>query len=189
MVAGRRVVLDGDGQGAVGLHARLGPVHVRELVEGPLHDLDAVAPAEVLDQRGAASDGDLLGALGGDGAGEVELHQAGPGPGRGVHDGRAGLADRSGERVDGPFHQPVGDVDGVGVPGQHGVDDLVDRAGAAGVVGGVEHDLAPGPVEERPGPPAGREEQRGERLGHALERALRRRPRPASRRPGWRPRP
>ena len=147
-------------------------MHVRELVERPLHDLDAVASAQPVDHPGAATDGELLGALGGDGAREVDLHQAGPGPGRGVDDGGPGLGDRAGQGVDGPLDQPVGDVGGVGVAGQHGVDDLVDGAGAARVVGGVEHDLAPRPVEERLGPPAGWEEEGGEGLGQALERAL-----------------
>ncbi len=50
--------------------------------------------------------------------------------------------------VDGPLGQPVADLAGLGVAVEDGVDHLVDRAGADGVVGGVADHPLPGHVQK-----------------------------------------
>ena len=68
--------------------------------------------------------------------------------------------------------QPFAQVAGLGVAHEHGVDHVVDRAGADRVVGAVAHDETPRLVQERLGPVGGRPEQGPQRLGPALEAHL-----------------
>ena len=62
---------------------------------------------------------------------------------------------------------------------QHGIDDVVDRAGADGVVGRVAHNLAPSQVEQAGGVrPQRAEKSAAKGLGPALQLALGQRPPP-----------
>jgi hypothetical protein len=82
------------------------------------------------------------------------------------------VADPRAQVPERPFGHAVGDLTGLGVAVQHGVAHLVDRAGAHRVVGRVADDPQPGLVEQRRRPPLGRQEQRGEGLGHPFEGPL-----------------
>ena len=75
-----------------------------------------------------------------------ELDHARARPGGRVDHRRAGRRQRPGERLQRPVGQPGADRPGLGVAVQHGVDHVVDGAGADGVVGGVAHHLLPGQV-------------------------------------------
>ena len=83
--------------------------------------------------------------------------------------GRVDLVGERGERVAG---QRLADVARLLVAHSHRLDDLVVAARARRVVRAVEHQVAPADVEQRVRVAVGGEEQRAQRLGTALERAL-----------------
>ncbi len=107
-----------------------------------------------------------------------QLDEAGAGPGRGVQHRGARLGQRVGEVLDRTLGQTRGDGPCLGVAVEDGVDDVVDRAGADGVVRGVADDLFPRQLEETGGIGVGGLEERGT----AARRGARARARPA--RPG-----
>ena len=82
------------------------------------------------------------------------------------------MGQRAGEALDGPVGQPVADGARLGVAMEDGVDDVVDRAGADGIVGGVAHHLEPGQVQQAVRVLLRGLEQRGQRLGPPLELAF-----------------
>ena len=82
---------------------------------------------------------------------------------------RAGVGQRAGEALDGAVGQTRSDGACLGVAVQHGVDDVVDRAGADGVVGGVAYHLEPGQLQQPVRVVGRRLEQRGQWLGPPLE--------------------
>src|SRR5664280_1388471 len=88
---------------------------------------------------------------------------------RGVDHDRTGRCHGPGHGGKGILGQTLAEVAGLGVAVQHGVDDVVGRAGTDGVVGRVADDQPPRQIEERGRPRLGRQEERRERLGHLLE--------------------
>ena len=82
------------------------------------------------------------------------------------------MGQRAREGFDGAVGQAGGDRTRLGVPVQDGVHDVVDRAGADGVVGGVAHHLEPGQPQQAVRVLSGRLEQRGQGFGPALQFAL-----------------
>ena len=111
------------------------------------------------------------GAVGGD----DELDDAGPGAGRRVEHGDARVGHGESEGFHRPVGQAGGDGSGLGVPVQHGVDHIVHRAGADGVVRGIAHHLPPGQLQEARGVGRGWLEERGQGLGSPLQLTLRHR--------------
>ena len=101
--------------------------------------------------------------------GDDQLHDTGAGPLRRVEQRGADVGERAGKALDGAVGQPGGDRTGLGVPVQHGVDDVVDRAGTDGVVGGVAHHLQPGQFQQALRVVRRRLEQGGQWLGAALQ--------------------
>ena len=111
--------------------------------------------------------------------GDDEFHDAPSGRGRRVEHVGAGLGQRPGEGLDCPVAQARGDVTRLGVAVEYGVDHVVHRARADGVVRGVAHHLTPGQLEQPVGIHIWRLEQRTQGFGPALEFAVRR-PLPAA---------
>ncbi len=83
------------------------------------------------------------------------------------HRTRAGHG--GGQRGQGLVGQSLADVPGLGIPVQHRVHHVVDRARADRVVGRVADHLRPGHPQEGLRPGVGRQEQGGKRFGHPLE--------------------
>ena len=160
------------------------PRMVRTVVASRVERADAPGDAEGagLVGQGLAAGGDLV-------ARHDELHDPGAGPGRHVDDGGARLGQRSRQGAERLSGQAVGDAVGLGVANEHGVDDLVDRAGTARVVGGVAHHLAPRQVQQSVRERLGRQVQGTEGLGEALQGTLGAAPPRSSRRRGSTPRP
>ena len=158
------------------LHVELGPHHVGGggvSLGGQTAEEDA--------QFGAGADG--LALTGGDLGerldarqdavpGQQQLDDAAGRPGGGVDDHRAGLRHGRARRFDRPGAQALGDGGRLGEAVEHGEGDVIDRAGADRVVGGVPDHRAPGQGELGAGPLVGRQPERAERFGLALEALL-----------------
>ena len=108
------------------------------------------------------------------GAGERDLDQPAARAGGAVHhDGRRRWrVDRGRQLPERVTGEGVADVTRLLVAHAHRLDDLVGAARARRVVRAVEDQLAPPDVEERGGILRGREEQRAQGFGDALEAAL-----------------
>ncbi len=101
--------------------------------------------------------------------GHDQLHDTGSGPLRHVEQRGAGVGQRAGEGLDGAVGQTRGDGTRLGVAVQHGVDDVIDRAGTDGVVGRIADHLEPGQLEQPVRVVGRRLEQGGQGLGPPLQ--------------------
>ena len=101
-----------------------------------------------------------------------QLYQARAGAGGRVDCEMADVGERAGEGGECSLGEPFGDLAGLGEAVQHGIDDLVVRAGADRVMCGVANHLPPGDGKQRCWVALRRQEQRRQRLGDTFQRPL-----------------